>query len=117
MTEENPEITNEEVEEEVEEEDTEEIVIDKRLQKSVERLKKITKIKKEALEGLTLEEQFDRLSFMVDNKPTIKKTKNKPIIGLPNTEALKIGRIVKNELGGSAFMIDPLEWLKSDKKK
>jgi len=117
MSEKTEPIVNEEVIEEVDEV-TEDVIVDSRLQKSVNRLKKVTKIKEKALEGLSLEEQFDRLEFMVENAPKkIKKTKNKPIIGLPiNVDAKQFGRKVSDPSGGDYYLFKPSEWINQKKK-
>ena len=118
MSENQEPIVNEEVTEE-EDEVTEDVIVDSRLQKSVNRLKKVTKIKEKALEGLSLEEQFDRLEFMVENAPKkLKKTKNKPIIGLPtDLEEVILGTSVNQKEGGEGVFFKTSEWLNLTKKK
>lgn len=90
-----------------------------RLQKSVNRLIKLSKIDKEKLKGLSLEEQYDRLEFLVENLPKktkTKKDKNKPVIPLPtNINAPKIGRKVKDDMGGNFWLFETKEWIKSKK--
>ena len=100
----------------VEEED------DTRLQKSVNRLIKLSKIDKEKLKGLSLEEQYDRLEFLVENIPKktktkIKRDKNKPVIPMPtDIDIPKFGRKVKNDAGGDFWLFKTDEWIKSKKK-
>jgi len=111
---------NEETEEIEETEETEEL--DTRLQKSVNFLIKITKIDKEKLKGLTLEEQFDRLEFWADNPPkTTKKTikKNKPVVPNPvDIDAPKFGVINKNSPPGVLSMsFNPIEVFKKSTQK
>ena len=102
-------------EEVIEEEEVDKV--DKRLLKSVNRMKKELKIKDEVLKGLSVEEQFDRLEFMADNMPKFKKTKNKPIVGLPtDADAPKIGRFAKGEHGETIYLLKPHEWLNRKKK-
>ena len=89
--------------------------VDKRLKKSVDLLIKLTKIDKKKLEGLSLEEQFDRLSFLSDNLPKTKKEKNKPVVGLPMTDNNTVGREVR--AGNTSYMLySPDEWVKPEKK-
>ena len=112
---------NEENEEEIEEiEETEDI--DDRLQKSVNLLIKITKINKEKLKGLKLEEQFDRLEFLAENMPKPTKTKrkkNKPVVPNPlDIDAPKFGTINKNSAPGVLSMsFNPIEVFKKSTKK
>lgn len=101
----------------IEVEESPEIVEDQRLQKSVDRLISITKVKKDALEGLSLEDQYDRLEFMLDNMPVNKvvKTKNRPIIPLPTTvDKTLLGRSVSDK-GGEGVFFSTKEWLKKKK--
>lgn len=109
----------EEVEEDIEFVDNEGNVENTRLQKSVNRLIKLSKIDKEKLKGLSLEEQYDRLEFLVENLPKKKKTKrdkNKPIIPLPtDIDAPKFGRKVKDNMGGNFWLFETKEWIKSKK--
>ena len=113
----------EEVEMELEFVDNEEEVIeeDTRLQKSIKRLIKITKIDKEKLKGLTSEEQFDRLEFLVENLPKktkSKKDKNKPIVPLPiDVDSPKFGRMVKNAAGGNYWLFKIEDWIGNKNKK
>ncbi len=111
----------EEIEETEEEEETEEL--DKRLEKSVNRLIKITKIDKEKLKGKTLEEQYDLLDLLVDLIPkSIKKvkSKNKPVVPNPiDVNAPKFGVINKNTPPGVLFSAsyDPIEVFKKSIEK
>lgn len=90
--------------------------IDSRLQKSVNMLINLTKVEPEKLKGLTLEEQFDRLSFLRDNLPKKRKEKNKPVIGMPiNADAPKFGSIQK-EGGKDIWYFKHEEWLNQPKK-
>ena len=112
---------NEEIVEEIEDEEETE-VLNPRLQKSVNLLIKITKINKEKLKGLTLEEQFDRLDFLAENSPkTTKKTKkkNKPVIPNPiDVDAPKFGTINKNSPSGVlSISYNPIEVFKKTTKK
>ena len=113
---------NSDIEEEIEEEEETE-VLDTRLQKSVNLLIKITKINKDKLKGLTLEEQFDRLDFLADNIPkTTKKTKkkNKPIVSIPvDIDAPKFGTINKNTAPNILFSAsyNPIEVFKKSTEK
>ena len=112
---ENEEVNEEIIEEEVIEEAS---PSDIRLQKSVDVLKKITKIDEEKLKGLTLEEQFDRLEFLADNMPKISKRKNKPVIALPtDVDAPKLGRKVSDSTGSGFMLFKPSEWLKKKRIK
>ncbi len=112
---------NEEEEEIEEEEETE--VLDNRLQKSVNFLIKITKIDKEKLKGLTLEEQFDRLDFLADNMPEATKTvkkKNKPVVPKPvDIDAPTFGKVNKNLPKGILFSASysPIEVFKKSTTK
>jgi len=109
---------NEEEEQDIEFVDNEETEEDTRLKKSVNRLIKITKIDKEKLKGLTLEEQFDRLEFLADNLPkktmTSSKKKNKPIVPNPvDIDAPKLGVINKNAPRGVLSMsFNPIDVFK-----
>lgn len=120
---ENEEPNKEEEEMELEFVDNEEIdepttKEDKRLKKSIKLLIKITKIDEENLKGLSLEEQFDRLSFLQDNMPKKKKSKNKPVVPLPiDLDMPKFGKKVKNSAGGHFWLFSPKEWLKPKIKK
>ena len=112
---ENEEVNEEIIEEEVIEEAS---PSDIRLQKSVDVLKKITKIDEEKLKGLTLEEQFDRLEFLADNMPKTSKRKNKPVIALPtDVDAPKLGRKVSDSTGSGFMLFKPSEWLKKKRIK
>jgi len=110
---------NEQIEENEEETETEDL--DKRLQKSVNLLKKITKIDEEKLKGLSLEEQFDRLEFLADNMPkptkSVKK-KNKPVVPNPvDVDAPKFGKVNKSKEGVLSMSYDPIEVFKKSTEK
>ena len=107
------------IEEIIEEPEEVEEAIDSRLQKSVDVLKKLTKIDEKKLEGLTLEEQFDRLDFLADNLPKTRKvTRNKPIVPLPtDVDAPKFGRKVKDDQGGNFWLFNAKEWINFGNKK
>lgn len=123
----NPSEDNEEDEDDIEESDdgeeesdteTASTPSDSRLKKSINRMIKETGIDKEKLKGLSLEDQFDRLEFLLDNLPeedTKKKRKNKPVTGMP-TGSGGLGRRVK--VGGKTFYhFHPSEWLKFKKEE
>ena len=55
---------------------------DTRLVKSVELLKKTTKVDPKKLEGMTIAQQFDALSFLADNMPA-SPAPNAPITQVP----------------------------------
>ena len=91
--------------------------IDSRLQKSVGMLKTLAKIDDEKLKGLSLEEQFDRLTFYLDNQPKKKKSKNKPVVGMPlDSDAPSIGRTAK-EGNSKIWYFKPNEWIIPTKKE
>ena len=113
-------VIEEEVIEEIEDEteEVEEVIVDKRLLKSVNRLKKDLNIKDVVLKGLTLEQQFDRLEFMADNMPErkVRKAKNKPIIANPiDTDAMKYGRAIANASGNDFYLFKTEEWINQTK--
>ena len=113
---ENEEVNEEIIEEEVEVEEVS--PSDIRLQKSINVLKKLTKVDEEKLKGLTLEEQFDRLEFLADNMPKTSKRKNKPVIALPtDVDAPKLGRKVSDSTGSGFMLFKPSEWLKKKRIK
>jgi hypothetical protein len=103
-------------------ESTEEIIEetkkdDPRLQKSVELLIKQTNIDEEKLAGLSLEDKFDRLSFLYDNMPKQSKSRNKPVVPLPiNTNEPIIGRKMKDVGGKDFYLFKPSEWIKQKNK-
>ena len=100
------------VEEVIEEVIVEEIKVDARLQKSVNLLIKQTNVDKEKLEGLNLEEQFDRLSFLAENLPKQAKSKNRPVVPLPtDINEQPIGRKVRVSGGSDFYLFKPSEWL------
>jgi len=110
---------NEEIDDQGETQDevVEQPEIDTRLKKSVAMLLKQTKIDPKKMEGMSLEDQFDKLSFLLENTPEPKKTKNKPVVPLPTDPNQKeIGRVVK-DVGGKEFhLFKPSEWIIKPKK-
>ena len=102
---------NEEVEQPVQKTDV-------RLKKSVDLLLKQTKLDPKKMEGMSLEEQFDKLSFLLENIPEPKKEKNKPVVPLPtDPNQKKIGRVIKDVGGKEFYLFKPNEWINQPKKK
>jgi hypothetical protein len=107
----------EELEDEEEEDDEEEesSLDEQRMKKIINRMIKESGIDKTKLKGLSLDEQFDRLDFYMDNLPKPEKKKkiprkNQPPVGMPTGEG-GIGRKVR--VGNKTFFhFRPDEWLK-----
>ena len=90
--------------------------VDVRLTKAVDILIKSTGIDKEKLKGKTMPEQFDLLTFYMENMPDKTINKNEPIIPLPIDSTIKIGRKVKNAQG-DYWLFKTEEWLPQNKTK
>jgi len=93
--------------------------VDPRLSKAVEILIKSTGINKDKLKGKTMPEQFDLLTFYMENMPEKNKktpNKNEPIIPLPSGTVASIGRKVKDSTG-NFYLFKPQEWIPQKKNK
>ena len=89
--------------------------VDVRLTKAVDILIKSTGIDKDKLKGKTMPEQFDLLTFYMENMPDKTINKNEPIIPLPAGSVPQIGRKVKDNTG-NFWLFKAQEWIKRKKK-